>query len=135
MDARCNTEKINFWPVGLEGDGAPTPQFELPISSVCDAAVHIKGLTRSSFKTDFQSRIANALAQCSARLSLQATSCCRASIFNEASSAIHGRVNDGDFSIQPQNALPACCTCPAVSQIELNRLMKGVPFRKTNHAE
>jgi hypothetical protein len=38
-----------------------------------------------------------ALAQCSTRLSLKVTSYCFASIVNEASSAIYGRVNDGDL--------------------------------------
>jgi hypothetical protein len=54
---------IHLWPVGLEGDGTPYPQFELLINNVCGAAVNIKGLICSSFKTYFQSRIANTLAQ------------------------------------------------------------------------
>ena len=26
--ARCDIEHIHFWPIGLEGDGTPTPTFE-----------------------------------------------------------------------------------------------------------
>ena len=72
MTARCGLEGIHFWPVGLEGDGVPTLSFEKFFNNVCDAASQIKGLNRSSFKTYFQSRLANTLAQSSASNSV----CC-----------------------------------------------------------
>jgi hypothetical protein len=70
MDARCNNENIRFWPVVLGGDGTPIPQFEFFLNKAFDSTVQIKGLNRPSFKIHFQSRITNALAQCSARLAL-----------------------------------------------------------------
>jgi len=107
MEARCDIEHIHFWPIGLEGDGTPTLAFEQFFNNVCDAAVQIKSLNRQSFKTYFQSRIANTLAQTSARQSLSATSYCRAKIINQSTPAVFGRVDDDDLVVEPQTSLPA----------------------------
>ena len=64
-------------------------------------------MDRSSFKTYFQSRIANTLAQGSASNSVSAASFCRARIVNQASPVVIGGVNDDDLSLEPQAALPA----------------------------
>ena len=107
MEAHCDIEHIRFWPIGLEGDGTPALAFEQFFSNVCDAAVQIKSLNRQSFKTYFQSRIANTLAQTSARQPLSATSYCRAKITNRSTPAIFGRAGDGDLVVEPQTSLPA----------------------------
>jgi len=108
MEARCDIGHIRFWPISLEGDGTPTLAFEQFFSSVCDAAVQIKNLNRQGFKTYFQSRIANTLAQASTRNSLSATSYCRAKIINQSTPAIFGRVDDDDdLVVEPQTSLPA----------------------------
>ena len=107
MGARCRIGHIHFWPIGLEGDGTPTLAFEQFLNNVCDAAVQIKSLNRQSFKTYFQSRIANTLAQTSARQSLSATSYCRAKIVNQSTPTIFGRVDDDDLVVEPQTSLPA----------------------------
>ena len=107
MEARCDIGHIRFWPIGLEGDGTPTLAFEQFFNNVCGAAVQIKNLNRQSFKTYFQSRIANTLAQASTRNSLSATSYCRAKIINQSTPAIFGRVDDDDLVVEPQTSLPA----------------------------
>ena len=63
---RCNNENTRFLPVGLGGDGAPTPQFVFFLSKACDSAIRIKGLNRLSFETHARPM--------QRRLSLKATS-------------------------------------------------------------
>jgi hypothetical protein len=50
MQERCRLERINFWPIPIEGDGAMSKEFVMFINNVSDAAHEFRGHDRRAFK-------------------------------------------------------------------------------------
>ena len=79
MTERCRQQRINFWPVAIEVDGAITPSFLRFFKNVCNAAKNLTGQNLSSFKHYWSKRIACELHQFNAKLCLQRASSLRRS--------------------------------------------------------
>ena len=58
MTERCRQQRIHFWPVAIEVDGAITPSFLRFFKNVCNAAKNLTGQNLSSFKHYWSKRIA-----------------------------------------------------------------------------
>jgi hypothetical protein len=80
MTERCRQQRIHFWPVAVEVDGAITPSFLRFFKNVCNAAKTLTGQNLSSFKHYWSKRVACELHQFNARLGLQRAASLRRSL-------------------------------------------------------
>ncbi len=107
MSVRCRKREVNFWPVGLEGDGVPTKAFSHFFNAVCDSAKNLRGLNRGSFKSYFQSRIANVLHQTTAALALRRIAVERIRLSGQERDAVYGPVDPDEVCQEQQTILPS----------------------------
>ena len=70
MQTRTRLERINFMPVGVEGDGVPSEEFEDLIKKVSKTASELRGHNRISFGNKWRVEIAMTIAKTSAKVSL-----------------------------------------------------------------
>ena len=80
MTERCRQQRIHFWPVAIEVDGAITPSFLRFFKNVCNAAKNLTGQNLSSFKHYWSKRIACEIHQFNAKLCLQRAASLRRSL-------------------------------------------------------
>ena len=87
MTDRCRQQRIHFWPVAVELDGAITPSFLQLFNNVCNAAKNLTGQNLPSFKHYWSKRIACEIHQLNAKLGLQRAASLRRSLMRLSSTA------------------------------------------------
>ena len=70
MQTRCRLERINFWPIGIEGDGVPSKEFDDLINKVSKSAFELRGHDAISFAAKWRTEIGIVIAKTSAKVSL-----------------------------------------------------------------
>lgn len=80
MTERCRQQRIHFWPVAIEVDGAITPSFLRFFKNVCNAAKTLTGQNLSSFKHYWSKRVACEIHQFNSTLGLQRAASLRRSL-------------------------------------------------------